>query len=153
MTTIMLGLMTLLAGITLLSISRKFIAAENKTNAWPKAIGRITRSEVEEKKDDVSTSYIPCIAYEYTVAGVSYTGNRIGSVSKPFGYSSKAEAESLIAPYPCGPTYVYYRSDSPKEALLEVGVSGFSTMLRKIGFAAIIIGLGLLGYGIRVMLA
>ncbi len=92
-----------------------------RSHKWPGAPGVVLSAEVRE---DVSVdglagsvSYWPRIAYEYTVAGVTYTGDLITFADQP---RTREFAEATVARYPPGlAVTVRYQPDSPRVALLD----------------------------------
>lgn len=97
-------------------------AAASQT--WPSVQGYIIQSEVRQttSTDDngrVRVAYYPAIAYDYEVAGQTYTGKQIafGGVR---GESSPERARAVLARYPGGAgVTVVYNPEKPSEAVLE----------------------------------
>lgn len=97
---------------------------------WPTAPGRITHSGVDvsvtrerangtrERRE--TSSYNARIAYEYSVAGKTYTGERIAVVSDQFG--SYDWAEATTERFPVGEEVtVSYHPEHPDQCVLEPG--------------------------------
>ncbi len=118
-------------GVFLIVYSVRSRKKAEASQSWPSTIGRITVAEVKQSAstdDDGRTSYAyyPSVAYEYQVAGQTYTGKRIafGGVHAS-GSSSKAAAE--LARFPVGgQVTVYYNPEKPGEAVLERRAGGFA---------------------------
>jgi hypothetical protein len=98
---------------------------------WPKAPGRIVRSEVDvsvhrERRGDLdrrkkeTRSYSAEIEYEYAVNGKALTGSRIAVITEQFG--SKAWAEATSQKFPVGAEVtVSYNPAKPELCVLEPG--------------------------------
>lgn len=88
---------------------------------WQSARGKITRSEIravrKRKMDDTEqVRSAPSIAYEYTVNGKRYTGERIRLAE----VIPESEMEPLLKRYPLGAEVtVYYDPADPRQAALE----------------------------------
>lgn len=98
---------------------------------WPKAPGKIVRSEVDvsvhrnrkrdrDRRKKVTRSYSASIEYEYAVDGQTLTGSRIAVITEQFG--SKAWAEVTSQKFPVGAEVtVSYNPAKPEQCVLEPG--------------------------------
>jgi len=114
---------------------KKMLATAKESANWPYVQGKVISSEMEVRKetddDGTSVTYSAEVMFEYEVAGVLYSANRVS-----FGqYSSGAPglARKILSRYPAGKVVnVYYKPDAPEVSVLEPGVT-FSTYLVLIG--------------------
>ncbi|MFO0819399.1 MAG: DUF3592 domain-containing protein [Pirellulales bacterium] len=97
---------------------------------WPTTPGRITQSGVDvsisrEHENDSrrrreTRSYSAHVAYEYTVEGKTYTGERIAVVTDQFG--SHDWAKATTEKFPVGrEVTVSYHPEHPEQCVLEPG--------------------------------
>ncbi|GAB4495436.1 MAG: DUF3592 domain-containing protein [Anaerolineales bacterium] len=92
-----------------------------RAKTWQTTSGKITRSETRAlKKRDIdgkeSVRSAPAIAYEYTVNGKRYQGERISLAE----IIPESDIEPLLARYPVGAQVtVYYDPANPRQAVLE----------------------------------
>lgn len=91
---------------------------------WPSVTGTITRSHIDSStkpQTDINTRrwvYKVRAAYDYQVAGVHFTGNRIAI--RPTSHSTRQYAERELAEYPVGKTVtVYYDPENPEKSVLK----------------------------------
>jgi hypothetical protein len=94
-----------------------------QSERWPTSDGEITRSEVEERKEDLTkTVYWPKVQYRYTVAERVYEGTRVNFDESGSQYSGRIE--SLVKRFPLGAKVpVYYDPADPAQAVLDPGLS------------------------------
>jgi Protein of unknown function (DUF3592) len=100
-----------------------------QARAWPTVTGRIQSSDVhpfeardtsDSRVDRWRTLYRAEVVYSYEVAGVRYTGDRLGSGE--ISASTDALARRAAARYPEGSAVdVHYNPDNPADALLHPG--------------------------------
>jgi hypothetical protein len=109
---------------------------------WPKAIGTITSSAVEEQRDSKGTMmYRPAITYRYSVSGREYVSSR-RIFGGEMGVNWPGPAEKTIARYPAGAAVtIHYDPRKPGEAVLEPGQ--YKIPLFAIVFGAVFLILGL----------
>jgi hypothetical protein len=111
--------------------------------AWPRAEGRVLRSEVRQIYHRNPTravethkriEYQAVVEYEYHVAGVRHTSDRI-LATLPSIVAHEKEAADLVARFPAGAAVaVHYDPDDPTRTCLIPG-SAFG----RAGFAIIIV--------------
>lgn len=139
-TNLIVGLIIIIIGIFILIFSylnNRMINDMKKNNFWSYAplFGKIIISDVDIKKEGVSTSYPkgyfithsfnykykPIIVYEYTINGIKYQSQNI----KPNGYEynlDKTHALLIKNKYPVGKTVdVIYENNNPEHSYLEYG--------------------------------
>ncbi|GAP12005.1 hypothetical protein BECAL_03205 [Bellilinea caldifistulae] len=152
------GLFLLFAGIGVWLILRY---QKNKEKArqsldWPKTTGRIIESRIaeheSEDEDGISTyTYSPVVRFEYQVAGITYTGDRMG-IGPSVAISNRRKVEERIAYYPAGKNVpVFYNPQNPSEAVLEAGKTGKAELVA--GIILVVIAVTILCIGSVVLLA
>src|SRR5262249_15582749 len=113
----------LLAALIIFDIQRSL----GRMLAWPTAPGRIEKSGVHEFEaltgDDGSqqwtTHYRSNVVYSYEVAGVRYTGDKVGTTGRASS-NMAALVRSVAARYPAGSAVVIrYNPDNPAESILD----------------------------------
>lgn len=130
-------------GLILVIISINSKKKAKAAQAWPTMPGVILSSHVDihtstDSEGSSSTSYKPVVAYQYTVMGLEYTGDRIGYGANTF---SRRKSDEIIARYPVGqPVMVHYNPDKPQDAALETEAQG--------GVISLVIGIILMVVGI-----
>ena len=116
------------------------------STAWPTADGRITRSELERFRDEGRTMYSADVAYDYAVAGKTFSGGRVW-FGDDFRSSSISTWRRLVDRYPVGMVVkVHYDPAEPGESVLEPGATWS-------GSAIYLIGLGMLAVGSLILLS
>ena len=103
-----------------------FQSAKKAANSasWPTAQGTVQASSVRENLEtdsegDNERAYYPNVHYAYSVAGESFTGDRIvfGGKSR---FTRETDAQAVCARYPQGGSVaVRYNPAKPDEAVLE----------------------------------
>jgi hypothetical protein len=85
---------------------------------WPSAMGRIVRSENEERRhsneaDQVTVTSVAVVEYEFTVAGRAWRGSRVS-------IGETANTDATLKRYPVGTIVeVFYDPADPRNAVLE----------------------------------
>ena len=116
-----LGLAGLLGGLWLIRRVRALGAA---SLAWPSATGTIKASSVAAYRTQGGKQYMAKVAYDYTVNGAPYSGDRVRFGNRA---GALAAAEADVAKYPVGaPVDVRYDPGKPQISTLEGGQSGVS---------------------------
>lgn len=101
---------------------------------WPKTIGYIKSSYIEETVDD---TYEAKVLYKYVVNGKEYMGNII---TPGYAGSGKNKAENLANEFSEGKqVIIYYNSTNPKEALLIPGTSPIFLLIILIPLSLIVV--------------
>jgi uncharacterized protein DUF3592 len=113
---------------------------------WPVVAGVVTSSTIEQIPSRFGHYYKPCVAYTYSVAGVTYTGKQ-----RRFGdddFEFKSSAASRLAKYTFGAqTPVHYDPDDPSTSVLEPGTESHTYIGIVFSGAWFLFALGaLLGY-------
>ena len=91
----------------------------NASQSWPSTGGRIETSRLSVRGSAGRRgNYIRAdITYSYQVGTDSYLGSRIGIAGTGSGLRTE---RALVSRYPVGATVpVYYRSDDPRQAVLD----------------------------------
>ena len=96
----------------------KFYKIKNKSVKWPKTIGYVESSYIEEIVDN---TYEAKVLYKYVVNGKEYMGN---TITPGYGGSGKNKAENLANEFAeRKQVIIYYNPINPEEALLIPGTS------------------------------
>jgi hypothetical protein len=114
----------LLAWLAALGSWRKSIRQRidaDRSLAWERGEGRITRSELEKDSDSDGTSYRLDIRYTYEVRGIEYYGHRAYFGDRE--WSPRAdEPRDMVGRYEVGKTVpIYFDPASPGQAVLIRG--------------------------------
>lgn len=119
-----------LIGLATLAWHRVAVARARASAAWLPVQARILSSRVRKETtspsdpDDIVriTYYYPEVTYEYDVAGVTYTSNKILFLRVNY---SRADAEATAARYPAGgQATAWVDPRNPRRAVLEPGLAG-----------------------------
>ena len=113
-----------------------------QSSHWPKAIGTIVSSAVEEYRDSKQTlMYRAAITYRYSVSGREYTSSR-RIFGGEMGVNWPGPAEKTIALYPAGATVpVHYDPGKPAEAVLMPGQYRMPLFAIAFGTLFLVVGL------------
>lgn len=111
----------------------KLIANGFKSRGYAATQGRVVQSRVDSErvtgtsggKRRTTTEYRATIRYEYTVAGATYTGDRLTVERTGYSGKDRGAAERSAAAYPTGTAVtVYYDPRHPATAVLKPGLAG-----------------------------
>jgi uncharacterized protein DUF3592 len=116
-----------------------------ETKAWPKAAGRISRSEIETtvqqhrrtglRHDYDVTMYVPRVVYTYQVNGASFEGDNVGWSGSA---STSAFAEKFIKRFALqSPVEVFYNPQAPTQSTLVRAGGTFAVVLWTLAIAFI----------------
>lgn len=103
-----------------------------RSNSWPRAEGRVVRSELASISEfapgaELPTRYWPEVEYAYAVDGEEFQGDAIrldGLRRGPGMGDGREEAEAVLAQYPVGEAVdVYYDPKRPRTATLIRGAT------------------------------
>jgi len=124
-----------IVGMVVALQGKKRLATAKKSANWPYVEGRVISSEMEIDRDSdsegTSVTYSAEVMFEYEVAGVVYSANRVSFGQ--YGSSSPGHARKILNKYPADEAVkVYYDPANPEVSVLEPGVT-FSTYLLLIG--------------------
>jgi hypothetical protein len=109
-----------------------------RTRHWPATDGVIQSAHVQSHSGSDGRTYSAVVTYTYSVAGVSYEGDKIsiGQIS-----SSSAYAQRILDRYPVGKeVLVHYSPTDPAVVVLETGVHGGTWLCFGIGTAFVLSG-------------
>jgi hypothetical protein len=132
------GSFMILAGLGALGYFGWLLFQQASAAAWPTTKAEVVVSNMEVEttvsaKRGVQDFYLANVAYEYTVAGKSYTGTELWFDSEPKG--SREDMQALLADYPLGKQIeVYVDPHNPQRAVVLPD--------KNAGIAKIAIGLG-----------
>jgi hypothetical protein len=92
-----------------------------RSKKWPTTIGRIRSIDVEKAETyRMGISYIPVIAYTYSVGDQSYDGDLL--TFSGIGYTEQAKAWAFLEKYQHSTQVeVHYDPRNPKQSVLEAG--------------------------------
>ena len=114
--------------------------------AWPTADGRITGSQLERSKSRGETMYSADVAYEYSVDGRNFEGDRVW-FGDDFSSSNPTPWRKVVDRYAAGTDVkVFYAPADPVASVLEPGATWSSSGLY-------VVGLGLLTLGVLILLS
>lgn len=131
-TTLIVGA-ALIVGSWLLytNISAPMAEEAKASKSWPNVPGQITRSDVNQSRDDGKTMYATDISYDFTVGNKSYTGTRISLTSGNTKTSSLKGIKKDLQKYPVGAKVtVYYDPELPNNAVLQTGADTFTYIIK-----------------------
>ena len=141
----LIGVLFILFGVFCLSIGVVGLVCGLASRDWLRTDGVITAASVYAQTgvsgpDSITPdTYGAKISYDYKVAGVTYTGTRVG-----FGdlVGSEKRAQAIVSHYQPGTTVsVFYSPKNPKSAVLERGVFGGTWIGFGVGIAMMTVGL------------
>ncbi len=146
------GVLFAVIGVLVALWGRSFLARDRAIGRWPKAPGTITSSRYESETgttrdadgyDITSTTFMPVVAYRYTVQGQEYPGTRVARVVEWTGDAQRVKA--CIDRYPPGARVeVFYDPADPATAYLETRTSGGGVFLMVFGGFFALMGFGVL---------
>lgn len=109
-----------MVALVLVAVAVKLIEVR-RAAAWLPAAGRIVKSGIEARHhrfagDETTVTNIPAVEYEFSAAGRTWRGSRIGIGEDTGG----ANTEATLARYPAGAAVtVYYDPADPSNCVLE----------------------------------
>ena len=124
-----------------------------QAESYPRVIGAITHSEVDEHHDSDGTTYSADVKYVFTVDDRQYEGDRYryGQMG-----SSDRNAHKIVASLPVGKEVpVYYNPADPADSVLKTGIEGSDLFMALFMMPFNIVMLGgwyVLGRGVYVRL-
>jgi hypothetical protein len=134
---LLIGIAAVVGGITLMSASRK-------ARSWPVTTGRITERSVGPSTTTGASRpgryFEPRVTYDYTVAGKSYQGHRIGLATEAY---DEDKARKVVNELPDA-VEVHYDPANPGEAVLQPSSIGMSLLVLIFGVIAALVGGGML---------
>lgn len=134
---LLIGVAAVVGGITLMSASRK-------ARSWPVTNGRITERSVGPSTTTGASRpgryFEPRVTYDYTVAGKSYQGHRIGLATEAF---DEDKARKVVDELPDA-VEVHYDPANPGDAVLQPSSIGMSLLVLIFGVIAALVGGGML---------
>lgn len=142
---VLAGLLFAGSGSWLMYTSVKKYRTSARRDAFEPVEAQVLGSELRVNSGE-STSYIPEIEYEFTVAGETYTSDSVYP-GTDFNIKNRDFAESLVDRYSEGEVVeAYYDPEDPTDAFLE----NESVATRSIVFAIISVPFVLVGAGLVV---
>ena len=136
-----LALICLLAGIALLALGLPELWHAIESPRWPTASGHVVAARIDEGPgSDSGSSFRAVIVYEYPVAQVTHSANRVAFGDH--GAPDRDQAGETVARYRVGKTVtVHYRAADPANAVLEPGLRWRVGLVPALGFAFCAAGL------------
>jgi len=112
---------------------------------WPRAQGRIIRTDVEEVPARFTPDWAPKVTYSYEVDGTTHTGTRISFYDYD-NATSRSKAEAQLNRFPVGSSVtVRYHPANPSRSVLELGFRLGPLVVVAVAVALILFGLSSLG--------
>jgi hypothetical protein len=134
---LVIGVAAVVGGITLMSASRK-------ASGWPVVTGRIVERSVGPSTTTGASRpgryFEPRVTYDYTVAGKSYQGHRIGIATQAY---DEDKARKVASELPDS-VEVHYNPADPSDALLQPSSAGMGLLVLIFGVIAALVGGGML---------
>lgn len=110
----------LLLGLALLTYALFCLSRALASRAWPTAAGTVTRSFIEEDKDE-GVTYTARVTYRYSVGGSEFSSSQV-QAGGLLSWGWVRCAKRVTDRYPVGASVrVRYLPSNPKIALLEPG--------------------------------
>lgn len=145
-------------GVLVARWGRSYAERDRAIGRWPKAPGTIASSSCEsetgttrdaEGYDVTLTTYVPVVAYRYTVEGREYQGSKVARVVERSGNAQPVK--DCVARYPPGARVeVFYDPADPATAYLETRRSGGAVFLMVFGGFVAMMGFGVLGLAVAI---
>ncbi len=149
----LVGALLGVVGVLIALWGRSYLARDRAIARWPKAPGTVTSSRYESETgtsrdadgyDVTSTTYLPVVAYQYTVQGREYPGTKVARVVEWTGDARRVK--ECIDRYPAGARIeVFYDPADPTTAYLETRRSGGAVFLVAFGGFFALMGFGIVG--------
>ena len=134
---LVIGLAAVVAGITLMSASRK-------ARGWPVVTGRIVERSVGPSTTTGASRpgryFEPRVTYDYTVEGKTYHGHRIAMTTDAYD-EDKARRVANELPES---VEVHYNPRDPADAVLQPSSIGMSILILVFGAIGLLVGAGML---------
>lgn len=116
------GLVFMIVGSSLIPIGYQELKNAQESLKWSTTDGVIVLSEIQESKDEDSTTYYANIQYKYSVGEKFYSSEQVSFGQ--YGSSNPEHAQSIVQRYKQGQKVsVHFNPTHPNEAVLEPGVS------------------------------
>jgi Protein of unknown function (DUF3592) len=136
----------ILAGGAVLFFGGRGMIRAHESLSWPTVLGVIRHSSVEVQSSSGShggTTYHADILYEYNVAGVPHSGNRVAYGD--YGSSSPSHAQAIVNRYVVNrQVTVHYMPSDPDESLLEPGIQLQAVVIPAFGLIFFVSGVVML---------
>jgi len=140
------------AGGTFVVRARRVLALFERAACWGTVPGVVVRSELKEETNGDGTSFRAEIHCSYTVGDTNYTCSRHtegGTFERP-----DQSARTLVSTFPVGkPVELKVDPSDPRNALLNTGVPQHMVVIQRVGYVAVLAGICLTIYGLRVQAA
>lgn len=138
----------LVIGVALLGWSGYTYTKASASESWPSTRGVVITSMVNKTTKTSGTKtkwvYEPVLKYEYTVEGVTYTGDKIRFKVISLTYEKEHKAKRSISAYPVGKTVdVFYNPGIPSDAVLKTGVGSSVFIGFFVGIALLVVGMAI----------
>lgn len=134
-----LGLISMAVGSFVIHAGYQEVQNAQDSLKWSTTDGVIISSEVQEHKDDDSTTYQANVRYQYTVRAQPYFSDQVSFGQ--YGSGDPDHARSIVRRYPTGQKVsVHFNPVDPQKSVLEPGDSGASYLL--LGAGTVFFGTG-----------
>jgi len=134
------------AGLIALPIGIYGRRRARQQQAWPTVKAAVRTTAIAPAPGSEGRRFVPKLTYEYTVAGKTYTSDRVGATQyKDF---SESYARDYLAKHAVGTAVeVHYDPVDPARSILEPGAGGCGPLL------ATLVGAVFLAAGIAMLIA
>ncbi|HVM81103.1 MAG TPA: DUF3592 domain-containing protein [Stellaceae bacterium] len=117
-----------------------------REQAWPTVKATVRTAAIASAPGSEGRRFIPKLTYEYTVAGKTYAGDRVGYTQ--YRDFSEAYARDYLAKHAVGSAVeVHYDPADPARSILEPGAGGCGPLLFSL------VGVVFLAAGIAMLIA
>jgi len=133
-----------LIGAGILANALRLLHRGISSRSWPTVDGHVIRTEITTKtvsgKHGRRTVYVPSITYQFTIAGITHTGTRLGMSDDH--YPAPGNAELVTLRYPVGTKVtVHHHRDKPDICLLYPGIPAGTWIMLPFGAFFLLFGL------------
>ncbi|MDF1809267.1 MAG: DUF3592 domain-containing protein [Phycisphaerales bacterium] len=109
-------------------LTRQFLKLQSARSSFESAPAEIIRSEVQTHSSSDGSKYGVAVEYQYTVDGEEYTSDQFSYFN--WLSSSKKNIEEKLSSFPLGAVVkAHYNPDEPSEAMLEIGLDSFPSII------------------------
>lgn len=144
---VLAGTLLAMAGGVLVRKANSLLMLHDSSMSWPKVAGIVVRSGLREETDGDGTSYRAELTCTYSVEGKQYTTSR-HTEGMTFAEPEQS-ARALVSAFPAGKAVEISIDPSNAEAgVLNTGKPQHMVVIRRVGIAAVLVGLTLAAYGV-----
>jgi hypothetical protein len=144
---VLAGTLLAIVGSTLTRKASRLLSLHRSAVTWPMVPGVVVRSELSENTDGDGTSYRAELTCSYSAGGRPYTTSR-HTEGMTFSQPEQS-ARALVSAFPVGKAIKI--SVNPSNASVGVLITGkpeHMVVIRRVGIAALVVGISLGLYGV-----